>query len=286
MNKEKFNPIDYKKALRQEWDMAAEGWEKWWDTIEKGSQKVSARLIELAEVKKGGRVLDIATGLGEPTVSAAVFVGPSGHVTAIDLSPRMLELARKRAESLGIRNIDSFEMDGEVPGLGDDSFDAVLCRWGLMFFPDPTNALIVIRRLLKTGGRLAAAGWAAPENVPMISLAMNVVSRELKLPPPPADKPTPFSLADAGLLEKKLTEAGFSDVRSEGITVDVALPSAEAYEHYVRDIAAPVRTLLKGQTTERQAYIWRAVAEAAKRYETADGGVRMRNHAICVSGRK
>jgi ubiquinone/menaquinone biosynthesis C-methylase UbiE len=85
----------YKENQRQGWDSVAEGWQKWWKTIEVGADKVSHRLIELAEIKPGSRILDIATGIGEPAVTAAKHVGNSGHVLATDISPQMLSIAKQ-----------------------------------------------------------------------------------------------------------------------------------------------------------------------------------------------
>ncbi len=288
-NPKGFNPDEYKAALKQSWNMAAKGWEKWWDTINSGAAAVTSKLLEMAAVKEGDAVLDIATGIGEPAISAAKRAGPRGKVVAIDLSPGMIEVARRRANEAGLKNIEFLEMDAEAgidAGLFDGEFDSVLCRWGLMFLPDPVKALLAARGVLKPGGKFAASVWDVSDKVPMISLAMNVVRKELSLPPPPKEIPTPFSLADTKALEKKFTEARFLDVRSERVGVVSELPSASAFVNYVRDVAGPVNSVLKGQTIERQAHIWRMVEEASRKYETASGSVRMDNTAICVVGRK
>ena len=97
------------------WDNAAAGWQNWWETIERGAQKVSNKLVELAEIKPGDKVLDIATGIGEPAVTAARSVKPNGKVVAIDISPQMLAIAKTRAKSLGLDDIIEFrENDGEI----------------------------------------------------------------------------------------------------------------------------------------------------------------------------
>lgn len=286
MDNRGFDPAEFKDVLKKDWDRAAEGWEKWWEVIEKGSRNVSERLIELANVKEGDKVLDIATGLGEPAISAARKVGPKGRVVAVDFSPGMLDAARRRANGLGLGNIEFSVMDGEELKIQDNGFDAVLCRWGLMFFPDPAKALDTVRRLLKDGGRLAAAVWDAPDKVPMISLPMEVLRKELALPAPSFEKPTPFSLADRARCERLLKEAGFNGVSMESIIVTLELPSAEAYVDYIKDVAGPVITLLNDQTEERKAHVWRAVKEACKRFEAPSGRVKIDNRAICVSGRK
>ncbi|MGB8767677.1 MAG: methyltransferase domain-containing protein, partial [Nitrososphaeraceae archaeon] len=153
----------YKEAERQSWDSVAAGWQKWWQTVEKSAQKVSNKLIELAEIKPGQRVLDIATGIGEPAITAARIVGKMRQVTATDISAKMLSLARQRAISLGMQEVIEFtEGDIETIDLTPSSFDAVLCRWGLMFLPDLNAGLSNIYRSLIEGGHFASSVWASP----------------------------------------------------------------------------------------------------------------------------
>ena len=126
----------YKEAERQSWNSVASGKQKWWKTIERGTEIVGRRLVELAEIKPGSRVLDIATGIGEPALTAANQVGNSGHVLATDISSQMLSFAKQRAVSLGLQNVIEFkECDAETIDLPSSAFDAALCRWGLMCLP-------------------------------------------------------------------------------------------------------------------------------------------------------
>src|ERR671918_2822412 len=128
------NSDGFKAQQRQMWDNAAAGWQNWWKTIERGAQKVSDKIVELAEIKSGEKVLDIATGIGEPAITAARKVMPNGKVIAIDISPQMLEIAKTRAASLGLDGIMEFrESDGEKIDLPNQTarFDAVLSRFGL-----------------------------------------------------------------------------------------------------------------------------------------------------------
>ena len=120
----------YKEGQRQGWDSVADGWQKWWKITETGAEKVSRRLIELAEIKQGSTVLDIATGIGEPAITAAKQVGNSGYVLAIDISSQMLSIAKQRAISLGLEQVIEFkEGDAETIDLPSSTFDAALCRW-------------------------------------------------------------------------------------------------------------------------------------------------------------
>jgi ubiquinone/menaquinone biosynthesis C-methylase UbiE len=153
-----FDPNQFKMGQRQNWDSIAEGWKQWWDAFEKGAQGLSNRLIELANIKSGQRVLDIATGIGEPAITAAKIVGISGHVFATDISAQMLRIAKERAASLGLQDIIEFkESDAEILDLPNSAYDAVLCRWGLMLLPNLDAALSKIHGSLISGGRFAAA---------------------------------------------------------------------------------------------------------------------------------
>lgn len=286
MTTQAFDPQQYKERQRQEWDAVAAGWRKWWELIEAGVQHVSDRILELGEVQPGQRVLDVATGIGEPAVSAARRVGPSGHVTATDQSPQMLEIARERAAALGLQNIEFKEMDAETLELPAASFDAALCRFGLMFLPDLQAALNGMSRSLTPGGRMATAVWDVPPKTPIVSLAMGVMQRLFQPPPPPAGAPGPFALADTSVLEKGLADAGFTDIRTERMTLTIEFPSAQDYTEFIRDVVPPVRAMLASQPEEKQAEAWRAVAEAAGQFAGADGVVRMPNETILVAARR
>jgi ubiquinone/menaquinone biosynthesis C-methylase UbiE len=177
----------YKEVERQSWNSVAPAWQKWWKTIERGTEKVSKRLVELAEIKPGSRVLDIATGIGEPALTAAKQVGKSGYVLATDISPQMLSFAKQRAIYLGLQNVIEFkEGDAETIDLPPSTFDAALCRWGLMLIPDPNAGLSNIYRSLVNGGHFAAAVWASPDQDTLIATTMNIVMKETNsLPPSP-----------------------------------------------------------------------------------------------------
>jgi cyclopropane fatty-acyl-phospholipid synthase-like methyltransferase len=114
MTAQPFDPVQYKEAQRQEWGSAAPGWKRWWQRIEAMLQSISERMIELADIQSGQLALDVATGIGEPAITVARHVGPSGHVIATDLSSQMLDIGRVRATELGLDNITFREMDGEA----------------------------------------------------------------------------------------------------------------------------------------------------------------------------
>jgi len=200
----------YKEAERQRWDSVASNWQKWWKTIEMGAEKVSSWLIELAEIKPGYRVLDIATGIGEPAITAANQIGNYGYILATDISPQMLSVAKQRAISLGLENVIEFkEGDTETIDLPSSTFDAVLCRWGMTLFLDFDTGLFNINRSLVDGGRFAAAVWSSADKVPALAIAVNTVVNEGNSPPPPSLKvPGPFSLSNENVLNNHFIKSG------------------------------------------------------------------------------
>ncbi len=274
---------ELKKRQRNDWNAVAPGWEKWWRTLEEGACHVSAKMLQMAALKSGQRVLDIATGIGEPAVSAARRVAPGGYVLGIDQAENMLQLARRRGIQEGLQNLVFRQMDGESLNCLEETFDVVLCRWGLMFFPELESALHNIRRCLVQGGRFSAAVWSVPEKVPAISLAMKVVREQLQLPSPPPDSPSPFSLADREQLQTALSNAGFSVISVSAVKVSFDMPSVEAYTEFTRDISAPVVALLSELSPMHRDEIWEAIKVAAGSYKNDQGIIHMENEALCIS---
>jgi enediyne biosynthesis protein CalE5 len=284
-----FNPDEFKAQQRQMWDNAAEGWQAWWETIERGAQKVSDKLVELAEIKAGDKVLDIATGIGEPAVTAARKVMPNGRVFAIDISPQMLAIAKTRAKSLGLDNIIEFrESDGEkldLPELSIARFDAILSRFGLMFFPNLPAALVRIRQMLITNGRLSAAVWSAPSKVPVADLALTIVRKELNAPAPPPGAPSPFALADVETLEQFFSQAGFKDIKIDTFQITFEFDSSESYTRIQQQTNAPIHAMLAKYTDEVKKHVWNSITEAVWQYADSHGRVNLDNEIICIVGR-
>ena len=282
MSTQPFDPIAYKAQQRQNWGSVAQGWREWWATLERGAQPVSDRLVQRADLQPGHRVLDVATGIGEPAITAARRVGPEGRVVAVDLAPEMLAIARERAAELGLEQIAFYEGDAESLELAEGDFDAILSRWGLMFLPELERALGRMRQLLRPGGRLAAAVWGEPSEVPLLSLAMGSVMEVLDLPPPPPGTPGPFRLADRRTLERSLEAAGFRRVRVESLTVAFEFASAEEYVRFQQAVAAPVRSVLAERPPVEQEAVWEAMREAVRPYVAGDGRVRLPNRVLCA----
>ena len=286
MSTQTFDPATYKAGQRRDWTEAAEGWKKWWRPLEAALGPVGDRLIQLAAIRPGHRVLDVATGIGEPAVTAARLVGPAGRVVGTDISPGMLEVATERAAEIGLGNVEFHEMDAEALDLPESSFDAVLCRFGLMFLPDVDRTLVGIRRLLVPGGHFAASVWGPPERYPMVAVAFGAVARVLELPAPAPGTPGPFSLADGDALAGRFRAAGFADVQTETLLVRFEFDSLDEYILFLQEVAAPINNLLAHESPERRAQVWRAVGEATEQFVGADGRLQASGESILVGGRR
>ena len=281
------DPQKFKSTQRQTWDSVAGGWKKWWRVIEEHGQVVSDRMVELAGIHQGSRVLDVATGIGEPAVTAARKVGPSGKVTAIDLSPGMLAIARERAKDLGRSNVIEFqEGDAESLNLPPSSFDAVLCRFGLMFMPDVTGALKTMRNTLVQDGRIAVAVWPSIDKAPSFRLPLEIIMKETGTSPPPAGTPGPFALADTNALRKKFEDAGFHDVKIESGTMNFKLPSAAEYVEFTRNTAGPLGGMMAALPAQRQQEILNKVIDAASKHADSSGSVNFTNEVIYASAKR
>jgi ubiquinone/menaquinone biosynthesis C-methylase UbiE len=274
------------RAQQQDaWDKAALGWREWWPVFEQGAQPLTDRLLDLAGVAEGQRVLDIATGIGEPAVSAALRVGLEGAVVGVDRSAGMLEVARDRAERRGLRNTTFLQLAAEDLNFPANSFDAGLCRWGLMFVDDVAGALEQVRRHLRPGGWLAVAVWAASPKVPLISLPLAVIARTLRLPPQPDD--ASFTLANRHALAHTFGQAGFTKIHSETFTLTTTFPDAATYTRYLQAVSPNLTSLLSSLPPGQQSCLWQAVEEAARqRYISPDGMLRLPGEAICIAGQK
>jgi ubiquinone/menaquinone biosynthesis C-methylase UbiE len=282
------NSDEFKTQQRQMWDNAAAGWQDWWETIERGAQKVSDKLVQLAEISPGDKVLDIATGIGEPAVTAARRVKPNGKVLAIDISPQMLAIAKTRAKSLGLNGVIEFrESDGEKLDLPEltEKFDAILSRWGLMFFPNLPAVLVRIRQMLVTGGRLSAAVWSAPSKVPWFDLAFSTVRKQINAPAPPSGTPGPFALADIEALKQLFGQAGFRDIKTDTFQITFEFDSPESYTRCHQQAGVSIHAMLASHTEEVKKQAWNSVTQTVWQYADSHGRVNLDNEVICIVGR-
>ena len=276
---------EFRTGQREQWNVAASGWRKWAPVIDRGSQPLRDKLVEMADIQSGGRVLDVAAGYGEPALTAARRVGPDGHVVATDISREMLAYGRERAAAAGLNNVEFVESDASSLDFPAQSFDAALSSWGLIFEPEGEATAARVRGFLKPGARMAISSWGAPERVPMLAVPMRTLMELLQVPPPPPGIPGPLSRPTPEAIRGLLEGGGFSDVEVAEETFVLDLDSPEEFTAFLKDIAPPVSAMMHGRPPEEQAGAWDAITGAIGRFADESGRVHLENQALLAAGR-
>ena len=279
---------EIKKSQLRDWNTAAPGWRKWEKKFLQGLQPVTDLLIKLAGIKPGQAVLDLATGTGEPALTIAKLVGSTGRVVGVDLSPGMLAVAKERAFAQGISNVTFQEnSNDDLPALQDNSFDAVVCRFGLMFIPDPVRILSSLRRILKSNGRAAVATWSPPEKVPFFSTTKIVVKHFPDIKPiPPGVPGGVFGIPSREMLASIFEKADFAEFNSQ--LVQVAFfpnSSPEEYWEATSEMGGPLVALLARASPEKRRVIGGDVVQTLRNMFPG-GSVNLGGEAIVGAGSK
>jgi len=263
---------ELKERERTNWTSAAEGWRRRDEILRKGAAPVTERMLEQTGISSGSWLLDIASGTGEPAISAAQIVGESGKVIGTDLVDEMLAVAREKSDKLNLENIEFRCIDAESLDYVAASFDAVTIRWGLMFMPEPEACLTAAHKALKEGGRISLACWAAPEKNPFVGVLIKTLSKYMDIPAPPPGTPGIFALADPERLQNVLMVSGFRNIVLEEMVIDVIeVDDGRAYWEAISDLAAPVMALVSQlEDAARADYVEEVVnvADAMKQGET------------------
>jgi SAM-dependent methyltransferase len=266
-----FDPFRYKETTREQWQQAADAWHRWGPAIETWLGESTWVMLDLAGIGPGDRVLDLATGAGEPALTIAERVGPTGYVLATDIAPNILAFAAQVAADRGLSNVETRVMDGERLDLPDESFDVVTSRVGLIYFPDQQGALAETRRVLKPGGRVAAIVYTTPERNPFFSIPVGIIRRRANLPPPALGQPGPFSLGGDGVLAAAFEQAGFKEVRTAVVPSPLRLASAAECVRFERESFGALHQMLSGLTEPEREAAWEEIARELAQFEGPDG---------------
>jgi ubiquinone/menaquinone biosynthesis C-methylase UbiE len=243
---------------------AAEKWRSGKARRDEIMQAATEMMLDLANLRAGSRVLDVAAGTGDQTLMAAQRVGSSGYVLATDTSSSMLNLAAAAARDAGLSTVGTRVADAESLDLDPNSFDAAICRLGLMLFSDPAKALRNIHGVLKRGGKFAAVVFSTAEKNPYQGIPLTVVSALGSLPPPM------FALGDSGVLANLFLAAGFVDVAVHAVTARRRLPSTAEVIQRLKDASFLRGSLAKLQDTDRER-AWVEIEQQFRRFETPNG---------------
>jgi enediyne biosynthesis protein CalE5 len=284
MESEGIDPAGFREVQHRNWDSAAVGWMEWSEFNDRADRHVSERLVELAGVRAGSRVLDVAAGYGEPALTAARKAGPEGHVVATDISAEMLGFARERAAAAGLSTLEFVQADAAGLDFQPGSFDAAVSRWGIIFEPDAEAAAARICGFLEPGARMAIASWGTPDEVPFLSLPMKTTRGRFGVPPPPPGTPGPLSRPTPAAIGGLLEGGGFADVAVERTEVVFEFESPEHFTAYVRAIAAPIRAMIEQHAGDAQEEAWSAITEAAAEVGGGSGPLRLANVVLLAAG--
>jgi SAM-dependent methyltransferase len=265
---------DQDATMLERWQRAATGWSKRADEVRTFGMPVSAWMIDQLRLQPGQRILELAAGPGDTGFMAAELVNPGGTLLSTDVAEPMLDIARERAQKLGIENVDFKQLDLQWIDLEAASVDAALCRWGLMFAPDPQAALRELRRVLRPGGRAALAVWAEPERNPWATIPTRALIELGHVEPPDPNAPGMFVLADAGKLRGLFEDAGFTEVTVEPLELSRSDPGAEEYVRGTLDLSSPFAEVHERLSDEEWASVTARIAELVEPFLTADGTLR------------
>ncbi|MES2959060.1 MAG: class I SAM-dependent methyltransferase [Pseudomonadota bacterium] len=262
----------FKASMRVQWDAAAAGWNARSADIRAWLHKPTDAMCSMAGVRVGARVLDVAAGSGDQTLAVAEAVGPQGYVLATDLSPAIVQLARDNAARAGFAHVESRIADGEDLGAPEASFDAAVCRLGLMFFPDPLRGLREIHRVLRPGGGLCTMVFAQPERNPCLTILIATALKHAGLPPrDPFVAGGLLSLGRPGHIDALFRAAGFQDVATTEVDAVFHMPSVDHYLAFVRSSASPILKILGQLDATAAEAAWGEIRERLTAFTTHDG---------------
>jgi SAM-dependent methyltransferase len=262
-----FDAAKYKQTTFEQWQSAAEAWYRWNPAIHRWLGKATDEMLDLAGVSSGQKILDIAAGAGEQTITAARKVGPSGSVLATDLSPNILGFAKEMARRENLHNIETQVMDGENLTLPDGTFDVAFSRVGLIYFPDQQKALKETWRVLKPGGRIAAIVYSTADKNEFFSIPISIIRKRAGLPAPLPGQPGPFSLGAPGVIEEAFSKAGFKNIRGMRLNSPVLMSSASECVRFEKESFGALHQMLGALSPKEKNSVWEEIETALKKFE-------------------
>jgi SAM-dependent methyltransferase len=285
MESQTINAAEFREGQRQQWKRGAEGWRKWSEVIDAATAHVSARMVELAGVDSGSRVIDVAAGYGEPTLTAAAAAGPSGSVVATDISAEMLAYGRERAAAAGLQNIEFVACEAAGLDFPPESFDAALSRFGIIFEPEGEAAASRVRGFLVPGSRMVISSWGPPDRVPFIALPMGAAMRALGVDPPPPGTPGPLSRPTPEALGGLLEGGGFAQVEVEETEVSLKWDSADHFVTMIKETVPPLVAMIEKNAPDDPDSAWNAIRETIAGRASDDGTIAFSNLVLLAAGR-
>ena len=280
MTSETIDPV--RGAIYEMAEAIAPTWERRRAEIEEAAAPIREWMLHELRPREGDTVLELAAGVGDTGFDAGAIVGERGHLISSDLSPAMLEAARRRGAERGVANAEYRVIDAERIELGADSVDGVLCRFGYMLMADSAAALAETRRVLRADGRLALAVWGALERNPFFAIVGMSLGRRGHIPPPePPPAPGAFNMASVERTTELLHGAGFVEVRTEEVSVRFRVAGADHYVGLVADTAGPLGLALRRLSDAERADVKTEIQDSLRRF-AAGNGYELPGVALCA----
>jgi SAM-dependent methyltransferase len=280
--------MDEEKArdILRAWGESAPYWKQNRETIHLMFEPITRALITQARISEGESVLDVAGGTGEPSLTIAEIVGPSGHVVCTDAASEMVRAAEEEARRLGLSNVRFRQCLADAIPFGDDEFDHVVSRLGLMFFPDPVAALREMLRVVKPRGRVTLAVWGAKESNPFFSVVSEVVSRYIEPGPEEPDAPGAFRFEARGAVSDLLKQAGAREVEEREVDFHLEAPvTLQDFWRARSEMSDTLREKVARLSREELVRATREVSEAMSGY-FPDDRMKIPARVLIASGAK
>jgi len=273
-----------REQQKASWNKFSPGWKKWDDLTMDFLKPMGDEIIRMLKPKSDEVILDVAGGTGEPGLTIASMMN-KGKVFITDIAEGMLEIAQENAKQRGIKNIETHVCDVcELP-FDDDTFDAISCRKGFMFFPDMLLAAKEMVRVLKPGGRISASVWDGPEKNFWVTAIMGTINKNLELPPPAADSPGMFRCSKNGLMSELFSHAGLKNISKNYVSGKLNSKTTDVYWNFMTEVVAPIVAVLSSAEEAMKEKIKSEVyTVVSEKYP--DGNVVIDSSAIVIYGEK
>jgi SAM-dependent methyltransferase len=268
------------------WQESARYWEKHRSIIREMFAPITRALMGAAAISEGHRVLDVAGGTGEPSLTIAEAVGESGFVTCTDAVAEMVKAARREAARRDLSNAGFVQSLAELLPVEGDCFDATVSRLGVMFFTNPLAALTEMVRVTKPGGRISLVVWGDSAQNPFFRIVTEVAARYIESPPEDPDSPGAFRFAGPGKLLKLVEQTGAIDVSEISVPFDLEAPiSLDEFWEVRSEISDSLREKLRRLAPDQLFEMADAVRESARPF-FAHGRMRLPALVLIVTGTK
>lgn len=274
------NLPDHVDDSAQKWNTIAESWHSWIPRMREWYAPATNLMLDWSQLEYGNRVLDIAAGDCDQSLEIARRVGPNGYVLAIDVAEELLEIGIKAARDAGYQNIDAKIMDGGTLDLPDNSFDAVVCRFALMYFADPLRSLEGMNRVLRSNGRVSLVVYGV-NGSPEFSLAVSVVRKYLGLD---EEKAAAHRLGEVEVLQTIFEKAGFVNIQMSSLDIPIGIASSEECVQYLQATSPTINDLISKLPITEKKKVWAQLDRSLKTFE-GEEGFKLKHKVIVAAGK-